>query len=69
MGNAADSFGSMVFSSSVMRQRLPGDVYRALKRTVRGGHKLAQFFMASATAFAQLASSSAPSSIVFLSDA
>ena len=29
----------------------------------------AQFFMASATAFAQLASSSAPSSIVFLSDA
>ena len=40
MGNAADSFGSMVFSSSVMRQRLPGDVYRALKRTVRGGHKL-----------------------------
>ncbi len=40
MGSIADSFGSMVFSNSVMRQRLPGDVYRALKRTVRGGHKL-----------------------------
>ncbi len=41
MSNMANEFGSMVFSDSVMKQRLPGDTYRALKRTIRGGHKLA----------------------------
>ena len=40
MGNGTELFGTMVFSDSVMRQRLPESVYLSLKRTVRGGHKL-----------------------------
>ena len=40
MSGNTEKFGSMVFSDSVMRQRLPEDTYRRLKRTVAGGHKL-----------------------------
>ena len=40
MSSATANFGTMVFSDFVMRQRLPGDIYRRLKRTIRGGHKL-----------------------------
>ena len=30
-------FGSNVFSEAVMRERLPKDVYQAMKRTIDGG--------------------------------
>ncbi len=40
MSNMAERFGTMVFSDSVMSQRLPADTYRMLKRTIGGGHKL-----------------------------
>ena len=33
-------FGSMVFNDHVMRERLPKDTYRALKRTMENGKKL-----------------------------
>ena len=33
-------FGSMVFSDSVMQQRLPHDTYRALKRILAEGASL-----------------------------
>ncbi len=33
-------FGCMVFNDSVMRNRLPKDTYKALKRTIEGGKKL-----------------------------
>ena len=33
-------FGSNVFSEAVMRERLPKDVYKALKRTIDDGHVL-----------------------------
>ncbi len=40
MNNQTELFGTMVFSDTVMRQRLPESVYLSLKRTMRGGHKL-----------------------------
>ena len=33
-------FGSMVFGDSVMRARLPKDVYKALKKTIQEGSHL-----------------------------
>ena len=33
-------FGSMVFNDQVMQERLPRDVYRALKRTMQNGRRL-----------------------------
>lgn len=33
MGNVQENFGSMVFNDKVMHERLPKDVYKALKRT------------------------------------
>jgi len=35
--NVPELFGSMVFNDAVMRERLPKDVYRKLKRTMREG--------------------------------
>lgn len=38
--NIPEIFGSYVFNDSVMRQKLPKDVYRTLKKTVAGGAPL-----------------------------
>ena len=40
MKNVPNLFGSMVFSDDVMREKLPKDVYRALKKTMIGGTHL-----------------------------
>ncbi len=40
METAADCFGSLVFNDDVMRERLPKDVYKALRRTVEEGKDL-----------------------------
>ena len=40
MGNAAENFGSMVFSDYVMKQRLPADIYDALQKTIQDGSRL-----------------------------
>ena len=40
MANIPEIFGSLVFNDKVMRQRLPRDTYRALKKTVRMGKPL-----------------------------
>ena len=33
-------FGSMVFNEAVMQDRLPKDIFRALKKTIKEGTKL-----------------------------
>ena len=40
METVADYFGSLVFNDEVMRERLPKDVYKALRRTVEDGKDL-----------------------------
>lgn len=40
METVADYFGSMVFNDETMRERLPKDVYKALKRTIAEGKDL-----------------------------
>lgn len=40
MYNLPESFGSLVFNDHVMRQRLPKDTYKTLKRTIEDGKKL-----------------------------
>lgn len=40
MYNLPENFGSMVFNDHVMRQRLPKDTYKALKRTIENGRSL-----------------------------
>lgn len=40
MYNLPENFGSMVFNDHVMRQRLPKDTYKTLKRTIENGKKL-----------------------------
>ena len=40
MSRVPELFGSMVFSESVMRDRLPKNVYRALCATIREGRAL-----------------------------
>ncbi|MDD3244379.1 MAG: glutamine synthetase III [Eubacteriales bacterium] len=40
MSNVPDIFGSMVFNDKVMRQRLPKDTYKALRRTIASGRHL-----------------------------
>ncbi len=40
METVADYFGSLVFNDEVMRERLPKDIYKALKRTVEDGKDL-----------------------------
>ena len=37
MANIPEIFGSLVFNDQTMRQRLPKDTYKALKKTVRMG--------------------------------
>ncbi len=40
MRNLPEMFGSMVFNDAVMRERLPKDIYKALKKTVEKGTHL-----------------------------
>ena len=40
MTNVPDYFGSKVFNDKVMRERLPGATYRALKKTIENGEPL-----------------------------
>ena len=40
MENIKDYFGSLVFNDEVMQDRLPKDVYRALKNTIAEGKEL-----------------------------
>ena len=40
MGRISESFGRMVFNDAVMRDRLPKDVYRALRATINEGAAL-----------------------------
>lgn len=40
MSKTEELFGSMVFNDHVMRERLPKDTYKALKRTMENGKKL-----------------------------
>ena len=40
MKDIPELFGSMVFNDQVMQQRLPADVYQALRRTVENGRRL-----------------------------
>lgn len=38
--NIKDIFGSMVFGDSVMKERLPKDTYKALRKTIANGTHL-----------------------------
>lgn len=40
MNSVQDIFGSMVFNESVMRQKLPKEAYKALRRTIDDGEEL-----------------------------
>ena len=40
MESVADYFGSLVFNDRTMRERLPKDTYKALKKTIREGNDL-----------------------------
>jgi glutamine synthetase len=40
MNNIPELFGSMVFNDSVMKQRLPKDTYKALKKSIKDGTPL-----------------------------
>ncbi len=40
MNNVPDIFGSMVFNEKVMQQRLPRDVYKAMKKTILDGKRM-----------------------------
>ncbi len=40
MKNIPEIFGSMVFNDSVMQEKLPKDIYKALKRTIASGKHL-----------------------------
>ncbi len=39
MSTLSELFGSMVFNDAVMREKLPKDVYKALKRCTEEGSK------------------------------
>ena len=40
MSNVPELFGSMVFNDSVMRERLPKETYRSLKKTMERGSRI-----------------------------
>ena len=40
MKNVPSIFGSLVFNDNVMRDRLPKDIYKALKKTIEEGKTL-----------------------------
>ncbi|MFW5780041.1 MAG: glutamine synthetase III, partial [Bacillota bacterium] len=42
MKNVSDIFGSLVFNDKVMRERLPQDTYKALKKTIFNGEPLSE---------------------------
>ena len=40
MSNVSEIFGSMVFSDTVMKERLPKETYRALQNSIQLGQRL-----------------------------
>ena len=40
MTQISEIFGSMVFGDAAMREKLPKDIYKALKKTIRNGKTL-----------------------------
>ena len=40
MNTVTELFGSMVFSDSVMRERLPKDVFKQVQRSIKDGKRL-----------------------------
>ena len=38
--NIPELYGSLVFNDKVMKRKLPGDVYRALRKTIETGSHL-----------------------------
>ena len=40
MQELTEMYGTMVFSDRVMKQRLPGETYQALQKTIRDGSRL-----------------------------
>ncbi len=40
MTNVPETFGSLVFNDSVMKERLPKDIYKSLQKTIKEGLKL-----------------------------
>ena len=40
LNRVPDLFGSMVFGDKAMRERLPKEVYRALRKTIENGKSL-----------------------------
>ena len=40
MSSVQEIFGSMVFNDAIMRQKLPKEAYRALRRTIDDGEEL-----------------------------
>ncbi|MBR6485235.1 MAG: glutamine synthetase III, partial [Lachnospiraceae bacterium] len=38
--NVPEIFGSMVFNDAIMRDKLPRDVYKSLKKTIEAGRDL-----------------------------
>ena len=37
MNNIPEIFGSLVFNETVMKERLPREIYKALKKTIKEG--------------------------------
>ena len=40
MNKLTENFGSLVFNDAAMREKLPGDIYKSLKRTISEGKDL-----------------------------
>ena len=40
MGKLTENFGELVFNDRVMREKLPSDIYKSLKKTIRDGKDL-----------------------------
>ena len=40
MRNVPEHFGELVFSDTIMKERLPADIYAAMKRTIDDGRSL-----------------------------
>ena len=40
MNTVTESFGSMVFNDSVMRERLPKEVFKQVQRSIKDGRRL-----------------------------
>ena len=40
MSSVPETFGSMVFNDTIMKERLPKETYKALKKTIQEGKAL-----------------------------